>query len=243
MGALNNFVSRDRRKGLVGRTPALPSWRGVTLVELLVAVALLGLVFTLFVSVLVPGLRIWTRSRQVADLEQQALVAEDRIVKSLLSSSASSVSGFRDANLSAVGMLSHGGSPGAAGYDTTNGRTRWTSATLFYLKADKVLRQASWTGSSPSLSGKALPSTQTFALSPTELQNVVNSPNRNGARLASKVDLFALTGPGETRPDGQVQPADVEIYLLTLELSTSTPDGEKRVHREVSVVPRIRERG
>lgn len=228
---------------MVGRPPVLPSWRGATLVELLVAVALLGLVFTLFVSVLVPGFRIWTRTRQVADLEQQALVAEDRIVKSLLSSTASSVSSFRDANLSAVGMLSHSGSPETAGYDSTSGRSRWTSATLFCLKADKVLREARWTGTAPTLSGKTLPSTQTFSLSPMELQTVANSPSRNGSRLASQVDVFTLTGPGETRPDGQVQPADVEIYLLTLELSTSTPDGEKRVHREVSVVPRIRERG
>lgn len=207
------------------------------------AMALLAVVFTLFISVLVPGLRIWTRSRAVADLEQQALVSEERIVRALMSTSSKSISSFKDTNVSAIAVLSHGGSSSSAGYETTTGRTRWTSSTLFYLKADRVLRQASWTGTDPSFVSKALPSTLTFALTPTELTSVIGSPALRGARLAGKVDLFALTGPGETRPDGQVQPASEESYLLTLELSTDTQDGEKRVRRQVTVVPRIRERG
>lgn len=215
----------------------------MSLVELLVAMALLAVVFTLFVSVLVPGLRIWTRSRAVADLEQQALVAEERIVRALLSTSSKSISTFQDSNVSATALLSHGGSSSLAGYETTTGRTRWTSLTLFYLKSDRVLRQANWTGTNPSFASKTLPSTSTFALTPTELKSVVGSPTLRGSRLAGKVDLFALTGPGETLPDGQVRPLTEESYVLTLELSTDTPDGEKRVRRQVTVVPRIRERG
>ncbi len=217
--------------------------RGISLVELLVAMALLAVVFTLFVSILIPGLRIWTRSREVADLEQQALVAEERVVRALLSTSSKSISTFQDSNVSAVALLSHGGSSSSAGYETTTGRTRWTSSTLFYLKTDRVLRQASWTGTSPTLVNKTLPNTLTFAFTPTELQSVVSFPDLKGSRLAGKVDLFALTGPGETLPDGQTRPATQESYVLTLELSTHTPDGEKRVRRQVAVVPRIRERG
>ena len=43
--------------------------RGVSLIEVLVAVGLLSLILTLLVQILLPGLRIWKHARAVADIE------------------------------------------------------------------------------------------------------------------------------------------------------------------------------
>lgn len=222
-------------------------WRrpsGISLIELLVVMALLGLIFLLFFQVLVPGLRIWTRTRAVADLEQQAMVAEEKIVLALMATTSKSISQVKTAGLSAVGMLSHGGSSTVGGYETTTGRTRWTSSTLFALRSDKVLRQTRWQGVQPTFTGKALPTTTAYALAPSELTAVLTSASTaQGGRLASHVELFAVTAPGEVRPDGQIHPAEQESFLLTLELANTVHGVEKRLRREISVVPRIRERG
>ena len=205
--------------------------------------ALLSLIMALFFQVLVPGLQIWTRTRAVADLEQQALIAEERVVTALLATSPGSISKSSSAGVRAISLLSHGGGPSGAGYDTTTGRTRWSSATLFVLRPDKVLRQTSWMGTSPTLTGKSFPSPRTFALTPSEIGSVLNSSaTPQGSRLASNVEVFALTAPGESRPSGPVHPAGQESYLVTLELAASSHGREKRIRREIAVVPRIRDR-
>ena len=216
---------------------------GLSLIEVLVVMALLSLVFTLFTQVLVPGLRLWTRTRAVADLEQQALIAEEKVVAALLATSSRSISRLNSTGAKAVSLLSHGGSSSGAGYDTTTGRTRWSSATLFVLRQDKVLRQTSWNGVSPTFTGKGFPSPHAFALTSSEISSVLSSSRTpQGSRLASNVELFVLTAPGESRPDGQVHAIDQESFLVTLELAVTSYGREKRVRRGIAVVPRIRER-
>ncbi len=216
---------------------------GNSLIELLVAMALLAIIFVLFFQVLIPGLQIWTRSRAVADLEQQALVAEEKIVAAMLATTSRSISRYNSSGVKAVALLSHEGGATAAGFDTTTGRTRWSSTTLFVLRSDKVLRQTAWKGRSPTLTGREFPTSIAFALTSSEISSVLTSSRTpQGSRLSSNVELFALTAPGESRPDGRNHPAGQESYLVTLELAVSSYGREKRLRREIAVVPRIRER-
>lgn len=59
------------------------SRRGLTLMELVVVVGLLGLLLALLIQILNPSLRVWELNRARADLDQAAMVAIGRLQRDL----------------------------------------------------------------------------------------------------------------------------------------------------------------
>lgn len=211
--------------------------RGVSLIELLVAIGLLALIMTLLVQALLPGLSLWKHARAVADIEQQCMVAEERITRTVLASIASSIGSASDANRSAISMLGHGGSEAVAGYNTTTGEPEWKQVEVFYFrKNDGVLYQSFWNKAA----GPALPydfADAPFALTPTELLALVGATGQQERRLADRVTELSLTpapAPGSV--------GESETFVLRLGLRVDVPRGERAITREVRVVPRLRER-
>ena len=126
---------------------------GVTLIELLVAMGLLSLIMVLLFQVLIPGLQIWKHARAVADIEQQCMVAEDRIARTVMATVGGSIRSTSSPVVKAISMLGHGGTAAAAGYDQTTGNPDWKRVDIFYLRsANGVLYQSHWEdGAGPSL--------------------------------------------------------------------------------------------
>ena len=215
--------------------------RGVSLIELLVAVGLLALIMTLLVQALLPGLSLWKHARAVADIEQQCMVAEERITRSVLASIASSIQSASDADRSAISMLGHGGSEAVAGNNTTTGEPEWKQVEVFYFRtADGVLYQSFWNGSP----GPALPydfADAPFALAADDLLGIVGATGQQERRLADRVTELSLTpavGLGSPTGGG----GEDEAFVLRLGLRVDVPRGERAIVREVRVVPRLRER-
>lgn len=209
---------------------------GVTLVELLVAMGLLALIMVLLIQIMIPGLRIWKHARAVADIEQQAMIAEDRIARALLTSvagSIQSISSPSSPSLHAISMLSHGGTSEDPGYDSTTGNPEWSQVEIFYVRPPGTLYQTFWDGSG----GAALPYSfdddETFALKPAELASLCGNSGNGERRLADKVTRLFLEPPSSD---------DEETFTLHLTLTTDVPQGRRSVQRELSLVPRMRER-
>jgi hypothetical protein len=202
----------------------------MTLVELLVAMGLLALIIVLLVQVLVPGLRIWKHARAVADIEQQAMVAEERISRAVLSSVAGSVCSSSSPALQAIGMFSHGGTQSAAGYDSTNGNPRWREVDIFYVRpVQGVLYQTYWSGGA--LGHPSSPWEKSFRLTPAQLTGLCGASGHPDRKVAEKVSALSIE-----------QVPDEERFLLKLTLTTNVPTGTKSIQRDVSLVPRMRER-
>ncbi|MCA9780667.1 MAG: prepilin-type N-terminal cleavage/methylation domain-containing protein, partial [Candidatus Eremiobacteraeota bacterium] len=65
--------------------------KGLTLIEVLVAAALSGVLLTILVKILVPGLQIWRQTQAVSELEQNAMIARAKISDALINSTAESI--------------------------------------------------------------------------------------------------------------------------------------------------------
>ncbi len=205
---------------------------GVTLVELLVALALLGLVLVLLFRVFTPGLTIWKTARAEAELEQQAMVAEARIARSLLASDSESFTVLQDPDLHAFSLLSHEGTDADPGYDDLTGRTIWKSVEIFMLRpSNGELYHLKWFGADPDL-GYQLPTdseAEPFRLDPDDLRTLCQDPNLERRLLGRQVTLLNL-----------IPLEDSVGWKFLLESQTSVPKGMKSLQRGAVLVPRIR---
>lgn len=210
---------------------------GVTLIEILVAMGLLALILTLLVQVLLPGLRIWKHARALADIEQQCMVAEDRIARAVMATLGASIQSASGSGTQAVSMLGHGGSQAVAGYDTVTGDPHWKQVEVFYVRdADGILYQSFW----DKTGGPSLPytfSSQAFQLTAPQLLTLSAGTGEATRRLAEKVTRLSLTPAGDETPA-----IESEGFVLRLALTTNVPTGQRTVEREVFLVPRLRER-
>lgn len=211
--------------------------RGVSLIEVLVALGLLSLIMTLLVQILLPGLQAWKHARAVADIEQQCLVVEERITRTVMASIGGSIQSANNSTLQAISMLGHGGTEAEAGYDSTTGNPDWEQVDIFYVRAsDQILYQTFW-NENP---GPALPHEfheGTFQLTDPQLLGLCGMTQQSERRLAEKVTTLRLTPASE-----ESSPVESEGYILRLSLTTNVPTGTRSIDREVFIIPRLRER-
>lgn len=216
---------------------------GISLMEIIVAMSLLSLIMLLLVQTLLPGLKIWNRARAVADLEQQAMIAEERIVRAVTASVGSSIRSTylppaASPDLHAVSMMSHGGSYSMAGYNGVTGAVEWNQVDYFSLRpADGVLYSNSWDGSNP-----ALPydfEEAPFRLSGAHLALLTGSNTGQPPRpLARGVTRLSLVG----RRDGGSVIGEGFVLGLGMQVTVQNRKEPVEIQREVYVVPRLRER-
>lgn len=218
------------------------SKRGLSLVELLVGLGLFALIMVLLSQVFLPGMRIWKRGRAIADIEQQAMVAEERIVRSLMATAPGAIQFLDDTDLKAISLLSHQGRAGSPGYEPTSGNSYWKEVLIFYVKfPEGILYQVNWDGTGGP-GGYDLPDQRSFRMSPADIRTVVNSNLGERHRLAEKVTGLNLNPASENARPAATKGKEYQ-FLLRLVLSTIVAQRPEpaEVIREVSVSPRIRE--
>lgn len=215
---------------------------GISLVEILVTMGLLSLIMLLLVQIMIPGFRIWNRARVVADLEQQAMISEDRIVRAISSTIGSSIRSTyvppaAPPTLHAVSMMGHGGTYNVSGYNSVTGAPEWTRVELFYVRpADGVLYQASWDGTSPSLPYDF--DEAPFRLSVAHLTSLAGNPGQAPRRLAGGVGKLSLVG----KDDSTAVTGEGFVLGLSMQVTVQNRKEPVKVERQVYVVPRLRER-
>ena len=194
-------------------------YRALSLIEVLVAVALSGLLLVILSQVLIPGFQIWKLTQAVSELEQNGMLAEIKMEAALLQTEAASISSVDQPNLQAISFLDTEGSETQTGYDSLTGRPLWRSMKVFKLQRNTgILSEMSWRGS-------PLSTSETFAFTPSQLTNVCNS--QEGRRVAHKVTSLRII------------PQTEGFWRVEIDLETDTPRGRHRVQRGFSVLPRI----
>lgn len=199
-------------------------YRAFSLIEVLIAVGLSGLLLVILSQVLIPGFQIWKLTQAVSELEQNGMLAEAKMETALLQTEGASIASVDSPSLQAISFLDTEGSETQTGYDSLTGRPLWRSMKVFKLQRDSgVLSQISWRGS-------PLPTSETFAFTPSQLANVCNS--EESRRVAHKVTALRISPL-----------PDQASWRVELELETETARGRHRVQRGFSVLPRIQGEG
>ena len=194
--------------------------RGLTLIEILIAVALSGILLTILVKILIPGLQIWRQTEAVSEIEQNAMIAIAKIETALLNTTADSITVVNRADRQAVSCLDNEGTLTQPGYDGTTADIFWRSMIIFERNpSDNVLRQFQQEFPTPI--------TTAFAFTESQLDAAVTAGS--GRLVASKVTDFRLLPP----------PVDQHIWQLQLTLQNNTPRGLHTIEREINFVPRI----
>ncbi len=112
---------------------------GLTIVELLVVMGLLGLLLTICGQIVQPSLRVWELNRARADLDQAALVATTRLQRDLLGSHREAVS-FRPADPCALAF------PLSERYEALTGKPVFDRWVLYSLDPqNRLLYRRQWT--------------------------------------------------------------------------------------------------
>jgi prepilin-type N-terminal cleavage/methylation domain-containing protein len=193
---------------------------GITLIEILIAVALSGILLTILVKILIPGLQIWRQTEAVSEIEQNAMIAISKIEIALLNTTADSIAVVDRADRQAVSCLDNQGTLTQPGYDGNSADIFWRSTLIFERNpTDNVLRQFQ--------QDLPAPTTTAFAFTESELDAAVTAGS--GRLIASKVTDFRLLPP----------PTDQHIWQLQLTLENNTPRGIHQIEREINFVPRI----
>lgn len=193
---------------------------GITLVETLVAVGLSGLLLVILSQVMIPGFQIWKQTQAVSELEQNAMVSEQRIKSVLIGTDGDSLQSVNTPSLQAISCLNNEGTLDQSGYDTATGQPLWRSQTIFCLRPQTgVLTQLRWVGPS-------YPTTDVTALTPAQLTNICNTTN--GQRVAHKVRALRIT-----------RVPDQPIWNVELNLRADTPRGPLEINRGFAISPRI----
>lgn len=213
---------------------------GVTLIELLVALGLLSLILTLLVQLLLPGFSLWKQARGLADLEQQCMVAEERIARSVLASISGSIQSASDTQRYAISMLGHGGTEAVAGYDTTTGDPLWKQVEIFTVSRDNGILYHTFWNDSGGLGHTYAFGSEPFQLTPEELLTIASASGQQERRLADRVFELSLTPAALESPT--TPPVDSEGYILRLALRAEVAGKERVVARQLYLVPRLRER-
>lgn len=194
--------------------------RGITLIEILIAVALSGVLLTILVQILIPGLQIWRQTSAVSEIEQNAMVAIAKIELALLNTTADSITVINRADRQAVSCLDNEGTLTNPGYAGTTPEIFWRSMAIFEVNpAEGVLRQYR----------HELPATTTTAFAFTQSQLDAAITAGDGRLVANKVTDFRLLPP----------PVDQNLWQLQLTLENNTPRGMHTISREINFVPRI----
>ncbi|MFA5503872.1 MAG: type II secretion system protein [Vulcanimicrobiota bacterium] len=193
---------------------------GLTLIEVLVALGLAGVVLTLLVQILVPGLQIWRHTQAVSELEQNAMIARARVEDALLNTVAESITVIDRTDRQAFSCLDNEGTEAQSGYDGSTGDIFWRSMTAFSLNpAEGALRRYR----------RQLPAivNEPFAYTSPQLDSFLNE--ESGQLVASKVTTFRLLPP----------PDEEQLWHLQLSLEGRGPRGAIVLEREMSILPRI----
>lgn len=200
--------------------------RALSLAEVLIAVALLGILLLVQVRILIPGLRLWKQTRALSELEQQAMVVEAKLESALLGTVSDTITVLDTQDLQAMSFLNTEGSLTQSGYVETTGEVWCRSMTVFiYRPGSKRLSQLSWAENS---GPHACPTTDLFAFTQAELQGICSSSEFKPKIVSDKVKSFKI-----------VQGSNKGTWEVTLELEAQMPNGPHVIQRGFTVKPRI----
>ncbi|MBI3928956.1 MAG: prepilin-type N-terminal cleavage/methylation domain-containing protein [Armatimonadetes bacterium] len=197
--------------------------RGFSLVEVVVASGLLGLLTLVLALLLTPGLRIWNLSQTRSEAEQAMMLAEGHLGEELMETAPSSVQTVDDPGLSALSFLSPGSNPVEA-YDPITGAPTWRQLVVYYLSSGTLYRKQWQTGSTPPLP-YVLPASKPFQVQPDELR-LLCVPDGTERRVCAGLDELELFVPG----DGTL--------ILSLEVNLETQNGPETFRRSTTVYAR-----
>lgn len=166
--------------------------RGVTLIEAMVTLCLLGFVLAIGWQVLAPNLSVWDRSRARADVEQNSLVLQNRLALDLRASDAASVT-----ILASPPACSFVETDDSASYDPDTGRPVWQKMIVYMLDtANHVLyRKVYSIPSSSLLAGLSLDPSGVPQFSQSALSQQVSAENGTEQTVGSYVTAFAVSLP------------------------------------------------
>lgn len=112
--------------------------RGLTLMELLVVVGLLGLLLALCIQIVQPSIRVWELNRARADLDQAAMVASGRLQRDLMATQREAIS-FRPTGPCVVAF------PLSTRYEPLSGKPIFDRWALYSLDpGNRVLYRREW---------------------------------------------------------------------------------------------------
>ncbi|HXE73521.1 MAG TPA: prepilin-type N-terminal cleavage/methylation domain-containing protein [Candidatus Nitrosotenuis sp.] len=160
---------------------------GLTLVEILVALAVGGLALLLASQLLAPATRIWRINQARSAVEQTSIVLETRLVREILPSTADSVTTL--ASPPALSFLTPGG------YDERTGRPIWSGFVIYCLDRDnRILYRKLWPNPDLPVQEPPLPYTfpteEAVQLTPEELERVCTTCNGTERPVAYSITGF-----------------------------------------------------
>lgn len=195
--------------------------RGLSLIEVLIAMALAGIVLTLLVQIMIPGLQIWRYTQAMSVIEQNAMIAEKKLESTFLNTVKESVAVIDRSDLQAVSCMDNEGTLNQPGYSGTSAEIVWRSVAAYSLRPSQRELRFYRDPLDP-------PETTPAALTTSQLESITTG---QGVLIADRVTQFRATTPT----------ADVPTIQFNLILETNTPRGLQSIEREVIVCPRIQD--
>ncbi|CAN0324267.1 unnamed protein product, partial [Phaeothamnion confervicola] len=146
--------------------------RGVTLVEILVAMTLFSMATGMALDLLKPALSIFHLDQTQARLDETSLILGRKMQSELLASRLDSVT----VSTHAIAFLS------GSSFDPSTGRPIWEEFVIYYLDNGNVCRKT--------YQPTGLPSTKTLRLTNTQLTQALMTPNGSEAILSQNAQSF-----------------------------------------------------
>lgn len=190
------------------------SRKGFSLLEVMLAIGLLGLLTTVVMQVMTPGLRIFTLSQTLGEVETRSLAAHHKLTRELTASTPASVYWLEEPGLSSLTFLAV---DKEGGFDPASGAPVWRQQRAWFVRQGQLFRRT-WQPPEPGLT-RTLPTTTAFALNAPEVRAV----SSGGRGLCQGVTRFEVT------------PAGKGTFRVLLEVEARTQQERKLLHRESEV--------
>jgi len=190
------------------------SRRGFSLLEAMLTVGLFALLTTVVMQVMTPGLRIFTLSQTLGEVETRSLAAHHKLVRELTASCPGSVYWVDEPGLASLTFLAV---DREGGYDPNSGAPIWRQLRAWFVRQGQLCRRT-WQPPEPGLT-RTLPNTAAFRLTPAEARAI----STGGRALCQGVTSFTVTPAG----DGS--------FRLRLEVEARTQQGRQLLARETEV--------
>lgn len=186
----------------------------MSLLEVMLTLGLLSLLTTVVMQVMTPGLRIFTLSQTLGEVETRSLAAHQKLARELMGSTPDSVQWLSEPGLASLTFLVV---DKVGGYDPSSGAPIWRQERAWFLRQGQLARRT-WQPPETGLS-RPLPTSTPFKLTPAEVRAV----SSGGRVLCQGVTRFEVT------------PSGPRAFRILLEVEARTQQERKLLARETEV--------
>lgn len=220
------------------------SRRGATVLELLIALTIVVVVSALVALLLQSTSRAALRTTMRTEMQQQALVAIQRLLTDLRRSCCAGVSIRSGANPVALAICPMSQEGLRAGSQTgvlNNGSLLWSDFYQIYSydAGARTLNYREWPPGNPSATADELDVTKPRRLSSGRLAEVLNNPPARQLILMTGVTAFEIAYPPGGSDILMVQPVSIKV-VLQRKGNTGRPDPETFTYRRTFFLPEQR---